>query len=66
MNLVVDAYTGCNWQSIDSHAIDIQYSAVTIYVDFFDVGGTGGWIGTANINGVKYNTNSYLICIPGG
>ena len=58
VNPVGDAYTGCNWQSIDRHAIDVQDWAVTIAVDALDAGGTGGWIGTANINGVEYNTNS--------
>ena len=58
VNPAGDAYTGCNWQSIDRHAIDVQDWAVTIAVDALDAGGTGGWIGTANINGVEYNTNS--------
>jgi hypothetical protein len=52
-----DLYTGCNWQSVDLHEFDVQDWAVTIAVDALDAGGTGGWIGTAIVNGVEYPTD---------
>ena len=39
---------------------------MTISVNTFDTGGTGGWIGTVNIHWVHNNTNSNWKCLLGG
>ena len=56
-----DAYTGCNWQSVDLHYFSVNGPFV-IAVDALDAGGTGGWVGTAIVNGVEYPTNSAWRC----
>ena len=56
-----DAYTGCNWQSVDLHYFSVNGPFV-IAVDALDAGGAGGWVGTAIVNGVEYPTNSAWRC----
>ena len=60
-----DSYTGCNWQSVDLHEISVTDSAVTLAVDVLDAGGTGGFVGTAVIDGVTYPTDSSWKCLSG-
>ena len=56
-----DPYTGCNWQSVDLHEFSVN-GPLVIAVDALDAGGTGGWVGTAVVNGVEYPTNSGWRC----
>ena len=62
-----DPYTGCNWQSVDLHEFSNIPGPVTLAVDALDAGGAGGWIGTAVINGITYDTgpNTAWKCISG-
>ena len=62
-----DPYTGCNWQSIDLHEFNNIPGPVTFAVDALDAGGIGGWIGTAVVNGVTYDStpNSAWRCTSG-
>ena len=55
----------CNWQSVDLHTFDNLPGPLVIGVDALDAGGTGGWIATANVNGVEYPTNSQWRCFHG-
>lgn len=65
LNPMGDSYTGCNWQSVDQHNIDLTADSVVLAVDALDAGGTGGWIGTATVNGVEYTTSADWKCISG-
>eukprot|EP01043_Picozoa_sp_COSAG02_P069848 COSAG02_NODE_12136_length_1591_cov_1.669571_2_plen_432_part_01 len=60
-----DPYTGCNWQSVDLHEFSDIAGPLVIAVDALDAGGTGGWIGTAVVNGVEYPTNNRWRCWHG-
>jgi hypothetical protein len=60
-----DPYTGCNWQSVDLHEFSSLPGPLTIGVDALDAGGTGGWIGTAVVNGVEVPTNDRWRCFHG-
>ena len=60
-----DSYTGCNWKSVDLHTVTSLPGPLVIGVDALDAGGTGGWIATANINGVEYPTNNQWRCFHG-
>ena len=61
-----DPYTGCNWQSVDLHEFTDVRGPLTLAVDALDLGGTGGWIGTAVVNGVTYPTNAGWRCFHDG
>ena len=50
---------------MDLHEISLIATDVVLAVDALDAGGAGGWIGTAVVNGVTYNTNSDWKCISG-
>ena len=60
-----DPYTGCNWQSVDLHEFSGLSGPLVLGVDALDAGGTGGWIGTAVVNGVTYPTNNRWRCFHG-